>query len=54
MIFRLIQRIRNDLDQIHIPDPVAQELQRILERIERLEADKAPATPTEELRKEED
>ncbi|MBQ5833543.1 MAG: serine O-acetyltransferase [Clostridia bacterium] len=50
------QRIRNDLDQIHIPDPVAQELQRILARIERLEAeaDKAPATPAEELRKEED
>lgn len=52
------QRIQNDLDQIHIPDPVAQELQRILDRIERLEAKAEPAklgeAPAEELRKEED
>lgn len=52
------QRIQNDLDQIHIPDPVAQELQRILDRIEHLEAKAEPAkpgeAPAEELRKEED
>ena len=29
-----------DLDQIHIPDPVAQELRRLEERIEQLEKQK--------------
>lgn len=30
-------RVRDDLDQIHIPDPVAQELNRLNEKIDRLE-----------------
>ena len=32
------QRIRNDLDQIHIPDPVAQELARLESRLDDLAA----------------
>ncbi|MBQ1262451.1 MAG: serine O-acetyltransferase [Clostridia bacterium] len=31
------QRIRNDLDQIHIPDPVSQELQKLAADLRRLE-----------------
>ena len=33
------QRVRNDLDQIHIPDPVAQELNRLAREIEALKQD---------------
>ena len=29
-------RVKNDLDQIHIPDPVAQELQKMKQEIEAL------------------
>ena len=32
-------RIENDLDQIHIPDPVAQELRRLEEKLSALESD---------------
>ena len=31
-------KVKDDLDQIHIPDPVAQELRRLEERIAELEA----------------
>jgi serine O-acetyltransferase len=31
------QRIRNDLDQIHIPDPISQELQKLAADLRRLE-----------------
>ena len=31
------QRVNNDMDQVHIPDPVSQELCRLLMRIEQLE-----------------
>lgn len=52
------QRVQNDLDQIHIPDPVAQELQRLSERLERLEAHAEPASAdavsAAELKKEEE
>lgn len=30
-------RVKNDMDQIHIPDPVAQELRRLEKRVEELE-----------------
>ncbi len=32
-------RVLNDLDQIHIPDPVAQELKRLEEKLEELESE---------------
>lgn len=34
------QRVRNDLDQIHIPDPISQELSRLGREIESLKQDK--------------
>lgn len=33
------QRVENDLDQIHVPDPVAQELRRLEEKLASLEAE---------------
>lgn len=33
------QRVENDLDQIHVPDPVAQELRRLEEKLTSLEAE---------------
>ncbi len=44
------QKIKNDLDQIHIPDPVALELSRLEEKLDQvyaaLERQKAPAKQT--------
>lgn len=34
-------RVKNDMDQIHIPDPVAQELRRLEKRVEELECAEA-------------
>lgn len=41
------QRIRNDLDQIHIPDPVSQELQKLAADLRRLEKQLEPLSQTE-------
>lgn len=35
------QRVQNDLDQIHIPDPVAQEFRRVTQQLEELRAEVA-------------
>lgn len=51
-------RVQNDLDQIHIPDPVAQQLSRMEQTIEslrrELEALKAEQALTDETKKEEE
>ena len=43
---------QSDLDQIHIPDPVAQELKRLSDRIDVLEAEKAEAEAKAKARSE--
>ena len=43
---------QSDLDQIHIPDPVAQELKRLSDRIDALEAEKAEAEAKAKARSE--
>lgn len=37
-----VEGTASDLDQVHIPDPVAQEILRLKERIAKLEAEQAP------------
>ena len=42
-------RVRNDLDQVHIPDPVAQELVRLNACVKALEARVAAAEQNKEI-----